>query len=308
MANTGWNNQLVPLVIISASGGFTGLFVYSPVPGAGNLVTSIASAAGTDPYGNAFPAGITEGKVGKIQVQLFADPVSGIGKEQFLLANSLFTNPELVASVTGAPAFADIAIIGPASTVAGFTDQITVTFNSSDAISSSANITSFYTSVAGPVFTYFTMDASGFNIRACNQLTATMPGTGTPATPAQSETWHDLRPLTNSFIGTNAGFYPPQYRKLADGNVQVWGSVKTPPTTGNYNGVIFANIAAGWRPLSNDGALWPVTRVADGLATPLVHVDTSGNMSFSFLPTSLAQTTIGIGGIYPLDNTGTILT
>jgi hypothetical protein len=47
------------LVVISGSStnGSTGLFVYSPSPGAGNLVTSIAALAGTDPYGNAYLQG-----------------------------------------------------------------------------------------------------------------------------------------------------------------------------------------------------------------------------------------------------------
>jgi hypothetical protein len=36
-----------------------GLFVYSPSPATGNLVASIAAAAGTDPYGNAYKPGFT---------------------------------------------------------------------------------------------------------------------------------------------------------------------------------------------------------------------------------------------------------
>src|SRR5215472_12880307 len=55
----GWENENVfPLVIITAGGGFTGLFVYSPGPGLGNLIASIAAQNGTDPFGNAFLAGV----------------------------------------------------------------------------------------------------------------------------------------------------------------------------------------------------------------------------------------------------------
>lgn len=50
---------VVVRVVISASGAFTGLFVYSPSPGAGNLIDSIAAAPGTDPFGNTYQAGIT---------------------------------------------------------------------------------------------------------------------------------------------------------------------------------------------------------------------------------------------------------
>jgi hypothetical protein len=55
-----WSNQRISLLILDASvTGFSGLFVYSPFPGAGNLIGSWAAAAGVDPYGNAYPAGLS---------------------------------------------------------------------------------------------------------------------------------------------------------------------------------------------------------------------------------------------------------
>jgi hypothetical protein len=54
-----WSNQAVSLIVIQAGGGFTGLFEYSPTPGFGNLVYSVAPQTGTDPYGNAYRAGGT---------------------------------------------------------------------------------------------------------------------------------------------------------------------------------------------------------------------------------------------------------
>lgn len=55
----GWNNSVFELLIVSAGGGpFTGLFVYSPAPGNGNLIASITASNGTDPFGNGFDAGI----------------------------------------------------------------------------------------------------------------------------------------------------------------------------------------------------------------------------------------------------------
>lgn len=59
MAGSAWTNQLVSLIILSALlQGFSGLFVYSPTPGAGNLSASISAASGTDPYLNPYVAGI----------------------------------------------------------------------------------------------------------------------------------------------------------------------------------------------------------------------------------------------------------
>jgi hypothetical protein len=61
-------------VIISASAGsFTGLFVYSPSVGPGNLVAAIAAAPGTDAYGNAYQAGIVEYAAGGGQ------PIASLG-------------------------------------------------------------------------------------------------------------------------------------------------------------------------------------------------------------------------------------
>jgi hypothetical protein len=121
------------------------------------------------------------------------------------------------------------------------------------------------------------------------------------------ETWHDMRPLSNSFVGTVAGKYPPQYRLMTDGYVEIAGFVRTPPATANYNGTVFATLPAAYRPGSNGGHQWLVSDVADGAATPKLQVDTTGNLHFQNLPASLAQTTIGIYGRYPLDSSGLIL-
>ena len=305
MAGEAWNNQLVSLIIITAGGGFTGLFMYTPAPGPGNLVTSITPQAGVDPFGNAYPAGITEGLTGKIQAQLFADPVTGIGRLRYLLNNAGFTNPDIVSAIQGPPFFADIGIDGPANTAPGFTDSIAVSVNSSDGVSSSANISTFYNSVASGTFTYLTLDANGVGIRACGQITATQPGTGTPATPAQAEIWHDLRPLTNSFIGTVAGKYPPQFRKCADGDVQIFGNIRTPPAAGNYNNLTWGTLPALYRP-NKQFTAGLTMNVADGIATPLLNINSTGALQFNNMPGALAQSDLFVNIRFPLDNTGII--
>lgn len=303
-----WSNQLVSLIIIAAGGGFTGLFMYSPAPGPGNLVTSIAPQAGVDPFGNAYPAGITEGKTGKVQAQLFANPATGIGILQYLYNDARFTNSEVLGAVQGSPAFADLALIGPASTNPAFDDHIEFALNSSDAISSSANLVQFYVSTSNVLFIFFAIDCGGVQIRACSQLTATDPTTGTTATPAQSETWHDLRPLQNSFIGTISGRYPPQYRKLADGNIQIEGFIQC-PNIANPNSITFATLPAVYRPTANTGQKWACvdeTNVTP-VGTGCVQVDTAGNLQLHNWPsTGMNNNIIDISGIYPLDNTGLI--
>lgn len=53
-----WSNvgSFVTLIIETGTAG-SGIFVYDPAPGTGNLVASIAAADGTDPYGNQYAAG-----------------------------------------------------------------------------------------------------------------------------------------------------------------------------------------------------------------------------------------------------------
>jgi len=57
---SGWSNQAVSLIILTEeTTGQSGIFGYSPAPGAGNLFFSVSATAGTDTYGNAYPAGIS---------------------------------------------------------------------------------------------------------------------------------------------------------------------------------------------------------------------------------------------------------
>lgn len=58
------DSQDVFFALVIAGGAGSGLFVYSPSPGANTLVASIAQAAGTDPYGNAYLAGMVTYNLG----------------------------------------------------------------------------------------------------------------------------------------------------------------------------------------------------------------------------------------------------
>lgn len=84
-----WGSNVFPLLIVTSGGGFTGLFVYSPAPGPGNLIASIAAQAGTDPFGNAYRAGITSYDPSIDFVQM----LNGAIAAGTLSASSLVTNP-----------------------------------------------------------------------------------------------------------------------------------------------------------------------------------------------------------------------
>jgi hypothetical protein len=52
------NTRLIVANKVIIIGDTGGLFVYAPTPAAGNLIASIAAEAGTDQFGNSYPAGI----------------------------------------------------------------------------------------------------------------------------------------------------------------------------------------------------------------------------------------------------------
>lgn len=83
----GWESTSVFQVLIVQGSTGSGVFVYSPSPGAGNLIASIAAAGGTDHFGNVYRAGIVsysaagasiaELVAGQVQFGQAADPTLG---------------------------------------------------------------------------------------------------------------------------------------------------------------------------------------------------------------------------------------
>jgi hypothetical protein len=124
-----------------------------------------------------------------------------------------------------------------------------------------------------------------------------------PVTGNGRADWQDMRPLANSFIGTIAGQYPPQYRLSAGGFVDVAGYVQTPAASANYNSITFATLPAAYRPAANAGHRWPITMTTNvaPVGTPLVQIDTSGNLQFHSMPALMSSQVIGIYGRYPLN-------
>lgn len=299
-----WSNQLVDLIVLAAQqAGFSGFFVYSPVPGAGNLILSIAAVAGTDPYGNTYPAGVTVGLNANQQVEIFSS--SGRGTIALRMNSAAFTNGGLQGFIGGS--FAENVLAGPKSTAPGFTDGVQLGLNSSDAISSSANMQLVYNDASGAGHVYAFEDFTGFNVTTCPSIRAKTPASGTSASnPAVQETWHDLRPLLNSFVGTNAGKYPPQYQVDARGFVNIFGTVKLPAS---YGSVVWQTLPAAYSPASNP-MYFPIAIESNGtsnlVTTPLLQIDTAGNMQFKNMPTGLSGAFVDINVSFPLESTGLI--
>jgi len=301
------------VIVFGPAGTVSGIFVYQQgtTPGPGNTPIVAITNSATDPFGNAVQGTIQVTGIGTLNVGSAPNPqvqlrtsggVSGV--IDFLLNSASFVDGLLVCGIIGG-SFAALNLQGPGSTVVGHRDRIRIQLNTSDGVSSFANVQYVYTSDTGVDQIFMFEDAGGIGINVCANLTAADPSVAATATaPAISETWHDLRPLTNLFIGTTAGIAPPQYRKCADGDVEIYGRVKTPPAAGNYNGVVWGNLLPAYRP--NKSVQCLVSAVADGAATPVMSINPNGDLLFNFLPAALAQTVIGIGCRFPLDSTGII--
>lgn len=115
MAGTPWTNQAVSLIVLTEqTTGFSGIFGYSPTIGHGNLIFSLAAAAGTDPYGNTYPQGLSS-TLGNISGTTFSgtDYVINSSGEFFYSGTPAAGN--LVSSITnsaGADSFGNNYLAG----------------------------------------------------------------------------------------------------------------------------------------------------------------------------------------------------
>jgi hypothetical protein len=114
-----WSNDTSSLIIlIEEVSGFSGIFGYSPAPGAGHLVFSVAAAAGTDPYGNKYVAGVTVYDESNL---LFANMQAGKFLWGQIVGGAVdFTD----AGELGANSAGDTVVTGSNQALTAFTDAV----------------------------------------------------------------------------------------------------------------------------------------------------------------------------------------
>lgn len=301
------------VIVTGPSGAIVGVFVYAAgtTPALGNAPIFWATSSAADPYGNAIPS--TAG-------------VAGTGTFQ---AGTTLITPQGVLTYSSIPPTLG-GIVSSLGVTAQFTDSagnIVLPGNTSYApIGGGAAIAN--SEQGGVLFVFLALSGFGTAWTQIATINATSDGdvhyaaTGgahlvadtiwfalDPVTGVRG-LWNDLRPLSNSFVGTITNEYPPQYRKDPDGFISVMGAVQFPGAGGpNFNSVTFANIPLGFRPSANQGFIAPIQLVTNvtPVGTPIVQVDALGNMAFHNMPTSgLLGTIARFNFRYPLGNTGTI--
>lgn len=299
MAGSGWNNQLVQLIILTLPGGFTGIFGYSPAPGPGNLVISISAQGGTDPFGNTYPPGITVGPNTGAQVQMGGTNPATLA---FPLNNaSIISNPQMYGFVGTAPVFGGMDLDSAKIGLANHLDFVEIELNSPNLTgTSSANLQLDYFDNAGAAHLYAVVDYRGTTLPCVNQLDSTDPTTGTSAlVPAISETWHGITlPSTGGFSGV------ARIKKMAQSNfvlidIQVRWTVLT------ASGFTGGNLpSASYYPTVPRTFSLSVGDTPSGAILPTITVPTSGGMQwFTNASGSGSGTASWYGGTFlmPLD-------
>jgi hypothetical protein len=122
--------------------------------------------------------------------------------------------------------------------------------------------------------------------------------------PSQPDPWHDMRPMTTGFVGSNSGEYPPQYRLTNDGlHVELFGGIGLPAS--GYGGVNVAQspLPAGYRP--NHHVSLPIALTS---GTPAeLNVLPNGNIQLAGITGSGSGVIAYLNGCtFPLDSSGLI--
>lgn len=278
----GWQTNVFNQIIIE--GDNSGVFMYKGKPGPGTLIGSWASVAGTDPYGNPYPEGLTVGTPATTQISLNNES-DGSGQMSFVIPGffdgGVFSGTELN--------FAFTTIFGPSNEAAGENDFVEVNLFSSDG-TSYANMEMDWVDPSGNIHNYATIDGTGFSANVCAILNGVLPGTGTSKTnPAQPEPWH-LMNLDSGWSSTRGVWY----RKTADNMVQVFGAATHAAFTAGVNLNGSGALPTGYRPSNtwNIGGTGIPGR-AGGEMTPVGVLIAEAN--------GASCTEVDLAGEYPLN-------
>lgn len=219
-----------------------GVFIYTGTPALGNLLVSIAGAAGVDTEGNVYPAGV------KIYNGLLTlEAPAQINFPTGATIEQTPANQFAALNGSGAAAFLQALFSGPQTNVTP--DWVQIQYNSSNAgATTSANGNLVYVDSTGGAHSMAFWDSLGFD--AQGQIVAEQPG----ATIGVAEIWHTFTLINGFTAGINNGFTDaPSYAMLPFGPytsrtgkcVAFRGSV-TVPAAGIGNP--FATIPGAYQP------------------------------------------------------------
>jgi hypothetical protein len=280
-----------------------GIFFYNGTPANGNLTGSWAQTAGTDPFGNAYAAGITlysaNGTINHFDTASTWNAIpSGAGIQIGVGAGSVLQQfaPNVVAGVTW-----DDGGIGAtlANRLGTNTPQLFLVSPQNDATHVGSSI-----SLYGSPQTSNGDVLSEMILAAQRIVAQTTTGWIDGAWVKTSETWQAPSYGTNwassTTFNTSTNWAPLQFRRDAEDNLVVTGAFKSGAVAG---GVTVFQFPVGYRP--NKQFAVPITKNAGGtITTGFAQISGSGNFN---LPTALGITPTAnaeyiVNGVVPLGN------
>lgn len=222
---SGWSSTATTLIIITEGGGFSGLFFYAPAPGKNQLVGSWAAAAGTDPFGNTYPAGL---EVGNGIGEAVGMELDGMIPVLYWDAGTPNTNNFFAAFAetigTGTDSYGQWVVNGQQDKTQKDFCSLTLNASSQSGVQPAQWLFT-YNDPGGTGHVYAFESFGGFTVQA-GTVTAVQPGTGSSrSNPAAAETWHT--PTPSALWTTTGTAQPVRYRYMPDGTVLLDGELIT---------------------------------------------------------------------------------
>ena len=268
----------------------SGAFFYSGTPAAGNLITSITRATGTDAFGNAYLAGVTTyDNANHLYINLNSAIIS-----QGTFAGGAFDSAQASQLINGGGG--ELLIEGPTRTASGFNDAVRLALVAGVSGGLSGTTSPFVQLLDGLGTSPVDLLLSGNVIKTDNS--------GAP------ENWHVVGTTgqlfqtnwttTTTFNGSGNYGGTLRFRKDGEDNLifdGIWAAGGSAPGT-----TVFT-LPVGYRPKAT-GRVW--TQEANGgvLTSGYSTVDTSGNFNVRTASglTLAANATYQCSGFVPLGN------
>lgn len=312
----------------------SGAFFYSPSEAFGNLIVSIASAAGTDSFGNAYPQGInvTTGTISGTTIS--GGTISGT-----TISGTTFNGSNFVFNASGAFFYSGTPASGnliSSITNASGTDSHGNTylegvtsyfFTGSDYTAANMDggiIQWFRSPSAGGTYTLYSNIGFSWNsinggsllLQAGNQVQIgqagnlvwneinqqlQVPAGDLVATVSSTpETWHNMPGMSSGWsVGT--GF--AKYRLTAEGFLAFSFNINSPSTKTDGTTIwATGSLPAAYRP-QTASLRWPVSTSAAANSannTPMIIFQTDGSITITGVNSTGALTTVHAHGVLPL--------
>lgn len=266
--------------------GSTGeILVYSGIPAAGNLIGSWSAAAGSDGFGNTYPAGIAVSSPTLGRMFLGFD-AGGIPSLFLATLNADEGNPAKlqIAATTGPPYYETAWLIGP--TEAAYPNNYSAIEQWSEASDGSFSPGgSIAVHLGANVYLMAQWETPG-GLVMYGQITATEPGAATQT----AESWHAI-PLSATWTAYGAGTEPAYEANGSSGMVDIKGDITFTAT--GAGGLTGSNVFTGATAIPADYLpattqyfpAYVISAVAAGAPTitagkiPIVGLSTGGQLT-----------------------------